>query len=180
MKVIPTSFEGLFLIEPNIFNDARGSFYESYSKIELEKFGIKTDFIQDNQSVSKKNVLRGLHFQRPPYAQAKLIRVVKGSILDVVVDIREKSKTFGKYYSCMLSEINNQMLFIPEGFAHGFLALEDNTIFLYKCSNTYHKDSEDGILWNDPDLNIEWGIENPILSDKDVVFNTLKSSKLYF
>ena len=159
--------EGLSIIDPNIFEDDRGYFFESYNKEIFHNNGITDLFVQDNQSKSQKNVLRGLHFQLPPYSQAKLVRVIQGSVLDVVVDLRKASKTYGKHFSIVISAENRKMFFIPEGFAHGFLTLEDNTIFSYKCSNVYHSESEDSILWNDEQINIEWGIENPILSGKD-------------
>ena len=135
-----------------------------YSK---KKIDSKINFVQDNQSISFKGVLRGLHFQNPPYAQAKLVSVVKGSVLDVVVDLRKESKTFGKYITEELNEYNNHQLYIPKSMAHGFLTLEDNTIFTYKCSGFYNKESEDSILWNDKSLNIKWPNSNPILSKKD-------------
>lgn len=167
MEFINVEIEGLIIIEPNVFEDERGYFYESYNKAEFDKNGIKTIFIQDNESLSQINVLRGLHFQNAPFSQAKLIRVIQGSVLDVAVDLRRQSKTYGQHYATELSASNKRMFYIPEGFAHGFLTLEDNTIFSYKCNNFYNKDSEDSILWNDEDLNINWGIETPILSDKD-------------
>lgn len=162
-----TSIEGLVIIEPKIFEDGRGYFLESYRKDLFSKNGIELDFVQDNQSLSQKGVLRGLHFQKPPHTQAKLIRVLKGSVLDVVVDIRNDSMTYGKSFTIELSERNMTMLYVPGGFAHGFLTLEDNTLFSYKCSNYYNKESEDSILWNDENLSIDWKITNPILSDKD-------------
>lgn len=155
------------IIEPNIFEDDRGYFYESYNRDEFYNKGIEDVFVQDNQSLSQKNVLRGLHFQKPPFSQAKLIRVVQGSVLDVAVDLRKNSKTYGQHFATELSADNKRSFYIPEGFAHGFLTLEDNTIFSYKCSNFYNSASEDAILWNDKDLNINWGIDNPILSEKD-------------
>lgn len=160
-------FEGLCIINPTIFKDDRGYFYETHNKDIFQKNGINAEFVQDNQSFSKKNVLRGLHFQKNPHSQGKLVRVIHGSVLDVVVDIRKSSETFGKHFKIKLSSENNTMLYIPEGFAHGFLALEDNTIFSYKCTNFYNKESECSILWNDMSLSIDWGIENPILTDKD-------------
>jgi len=169
MKTSLTGLAGLLIVQPNVFEDSRGYFYESYNKKIFESFGIRDEFVQDNQSLSQKNVLRGLHFQNPPYAQAKLVRVIAGAVLDVVVDIRKKSSTYGKHFACKLSEFNKTMLYIPHGFAHGFLVLEDNTIFFYKCSNVYDKESEDAILWNDTDLAIDWGIKNPVLSEKDRV-----------
>ncbi len=167
MEVLTTPIKDLFIIQPKIFEDERGYFYESYNKVAFEKIGIKEEFVQDNQSLSQKNVLRGLHFQNPPYAQGKLVRAIKGSILDVAVDIRKKSKTYGQHFDIVLSEINKTMLWIPPGFAHGFLTLEDNTIFSYKCTNIFNKASEDTIVWNDKTLNIQWGVDNPTLSEKD-------------
>ena len=167
MKTIPTSIPNLVLIQPSVFEDSRGHFFESYNKELFTTCGITIEFLQDNQSLSQKGVLRGLHFQNPPYAQAKLVRVITGAVLDVAVDIRRNSPTYGKHVAEILSSKNKAMLYIPEGFAHGFLVLEDNTIFSYKCSNTYNKKSEEGILWSDTDLNINWGISNPSLSEKD-------------
>jgi len=168
MNVIETKLEGLYLIEPKVFEDARGYFLESYNEQTFKKNGIDVNFVQDNQSLSCKGTLRGLHFQKPPYAQAKLVRAITGSILDVVVDIRKNSNTYGEYFSIVLSGENKRMLYIPEGFAHGFLALEDNTLIQYKCSNFYNKETEGGLIWNDPDININWGIGyEPIISDKD-------------
>jgi dTDP-4-dehydrorhamnose 3,5-epimerase len=179
MKLQETKIEGLLIVLPDIFNDERGYFFESFQKENYKKLGINADFVQDNESMSVKGVLRGLHFQVPPYAQGKLVRVVRGAVLDVAVDIRKDSKTYGKWESVILSAENKQMLWIPEGFAHGFLTLEDNTIFQYKCTNYYNRESELGIIWNDPDLNIHWGIANPLVSDKDLkglFFKDLKSS----
>jgi dTDP-4-dehydrorhamnose 3,5-epimerase len=167
MELIPTPLKDLFIIQPRVFEDARGYFFESYSKKLFEQAGINTEFVQDNQSMSQKNVLRGLHFQNPPYAQGKLVRVLKGAVLDVAVDIRKKSATYGRHLTMRLDEKNKTMLFIPPGFAHGFLTLEDETVFFYKCTNFYHKLSESTLLWNDPELNIRWGVSDPILSDKD-------------
>ncbi|MCO6500940.1 MAG: dTDP-4-dehydrorhamnose 3,5-epimerase [Vicingus serpentipes] len=163
-----TSIKGLIIIEPKVFEDERGHFFESYNQNEFKENGIVTSFVQDNQSLSQKNVLRGLHFQQPPYSQAKLIRVIQGSVLDVALDLRKESPTYGQYESLILSAQNKKIFFIPEGFAHGFLTLEDNTIFSYKCSNFYNSDSEGAILWNDESLNINWNIKNPILSKKDI------------
>jgi dTDP-4-dehydrorhamnose 3,5-epimerase len=168
MNITETNLSGLLLIEPKVFEDSRGYFLESYNSETFKNSGIDTIFVQDNQSFSCKGTLRGLHFQNTPYAQVKLIRVITGSIIDVAVDIRKGSKTYGKYYSAELSGENKKMLYIPYGFAHGFLTLEDNTIVQYKCSNVYNKESEGGIMWNDPDININWGlIDEPIISDKD-------------
>lgn len=178
MKFIKTEIEGLIIIEPRIFEDDRGYFFESYNYNEFSKNGIDKVFVQDNQSSSQKDVLRGLHFQNPPFAQAKLVTVIKGAVLDVTVDIRKNSPTYGENVSIKLSEQNKKMLYIPEGFAHGFLTLEDNTIFSYKCSNFYNKASEDSLVWNDPNLDIDWKIDRPILSEKDKIskmFNEFKS-----
>ena len=149
MDILETKLHGLCILEPRVFEDVRGYFLESYNKETFKKIGIDVDFVQDNQSLSSKGTLRGLHFQKPPYAQAKLVRVITGSILDVAVDIRTDSKTYGEYFSLVLSGKNKRMLYIPEGFAHGFLALEDNTLIQYKCSDLYNKESEGGIVWND-------------------------------
>ena len=167
MNFIKNKIQGLVVIEPKILKDDRGYFYESYNYDLFKENGIKDVFVQDNESLSQKKVLRGLHFQKPPFSQAKLIRVVQGKVLDVAVDLRKESATYGKHYSIELSEDNKKMFFIPEGFAHGFLTLEDNTIFSYKCTNFYSKESEDSLFWKDADLNIDWGIEDPLLSVKD-------------
>ena len=180
MQVTPTPFEGLYVVQPKIFTDQRGYFFESYNSDILSKFIEQPKFVQDNQSLSQKNVLRGLHFQNPPYAQIKLVQVLKGSVLDVVVDIRKKSPTYGKHYKIMLDEKNKTQLWIPVGFAHGFLTLEDNTIFQYKCSNVYNKTSEDVLFWNDSDLGIEWDVNNPIVSDKDKIAQSFKRFNTLF
>ncbi|MCA9497476.1 MAG: dTDP-4-dehydrorhamnose 3,5-epimerase [Nanoarchaeota archaeon] len=161
-----TAIEGLIVIKPKIFSDERGYFYESENN---EKYNILNipNFVQENQSESKKNVLRGLHLQISPHEQGKLVRVVKGSVLDVAVDLRKKSKTYGKYFSIKLSSKNKKEMYIPPGFAHGFYTLSKTAIFLYMCTKKYNKESEVGIKWNDPDLNIDWGCEMPTLSDKD-------------
>ena len=167
MQFIPTAIPDLYLVQPLSFEDPRGYFFESYNKNAFKKQGINVEFLQDNQSLSQRGVLRGLHFQNPPYAQGKLVRVIKGAVLDAVVDIRKKSPTYGQSFSHELNEQNKTMLWIPPGFAHGFLTLKDQTIFSYKCTQVYNKESEDSILWNDQDLNIPWSITNPILSEKD-------------
>ena len=167
MKVQTLPIEGLLLIEPDVFYDERGYFLESFNEDRFTAAGITARFVQDNHSVSNRGVLRGLHYQRPPHDQGKLVRVVKGAVTDVVVDIRKSSSTYGKYISVSLTEENRQMLWIPPGFAHGFLALKDDTIFLYKCSKVYNKISENGILWNDPDLGIDWKWDQPLVSAKD-------------
>ena len=163
-----TGIEGLVLIEPKVFGDHRGYFFESFHQEKFEEYvGKKISFIQDNESFSGQNVLRGLHFQKPPFAQAKLVRVVKGAVLDVALDIRASSPTYGKYYAVELSEQNKLQLYIPEGFAHGFVSLLENTIFQYKCSNYYSPENEGCILWNDPILNIDWKTIDPMISEKD-------------
>lgn len=167
MKIEQTFIEGLKIITPQVFFDKRGYFYESYNEKTFKENGLDMVFVQDNESKSDKDVLRGLHFQKPPYCQGKLIRVIKGSVMDVVVDLRKQSKTYGQYFKINLTEENKLMFYIPEGFAHGFLTLKDNTIFSYKCTNFYNKESEGGIMWNDKTLNIDWNVENPIISDKD-------------
>ncbi len=169
MNFEKNSISGLCVITPRVFDDPRGYFFESYSKKSFIEAGITDDFVQSNQSFSQKGVLRGLHFQAPPYAQSKLVRVIQGAVLDVAVDVRKNSPTYGQHFSIVLSEQNKKMFYVPVGFAHGFLTLEDNTIFSYKCGNYYNKASEQGILWNDTTLNIDWGIKEPILSEKDTV-----------
>lgn len=178
MKVIPLNLEGAMTIQPDLFSDERGYFFESYNAERYKQFGIPEKFLQDNQSFSAKGVLRGLHFQNPPFEQGKLVRVIQGSVLDVIVDIRKKSSTYGHHLSVKLDGIDNKMLWIPPGFAHGFVSLEENTIFVYKCTNVYNKASEGGIIWNDPDLNINWGISNALVSEKDLelgLFRNLNS-----
>lgn len=165
-----TYIQDLILLTPNVYEDERGYFMESFNQKNIDKL-IKDRFVQDNESLSKKGVLRGLHFQRPPFEQSKLIRVIKGSILDVAVDLRKNSKTYGKHFKHVLSDKNKKQLYIPKGFAHGFLSLEEETILNYKCSEFYNAASEDSILWNDTDLNIDWGIISPILAEKDRLAN---------
>lgn len=167
-----TGIEGLYVIEPTVFEDNRGFFMETYNKKDFEEIGINTEFVQDNQSKSIKGVLRGLHFQKE-YPQAKLVRVIKGEVYDVAVDLRKDSKTYGKYYGVTLTEKNKLQFFIPRGFAHGFLVLSEEAEFTYKCDDLYHPNDEGGIIWNDKKINIEWplekvgGISNLIQSDKD-------------
>ena len=180
MNITKTDIEGLIIIEPQIFKDSRGAFFESWNAKKFKQLGIIEDFVQDNQSVSSKGVLRGLHFQNPPYAQAKLVRVIEGSVLDVAVDLRKNSPTYGKHVSVILSEQNNKSFFIPKGFAHGFLSLEDNTVFNYKCSDYYNKESEGSLLWNDEDLKIDWQIDNPLVSEKDLQADLFKNFKTKF
>ena len=160
--------EGVILVKPKVFGDNRGFFMESYKKSEFTAGGINTEFRQDNHSKSSKGVLRGLHYQAPPFEQAKLVRCTRGKIYDVAVDIRKNSKTFGEYIRVELSEENKHMLYIPEGFAHGFVVLSDEAELLYKTSNEYAPSADRGIRWNDEDLNIDWGIDfEPVLSEKD-------------
>ena len=165
MKIKKTPIKDLLIIEPKIFNDKRGYFFESYNKEKLTI--LDTEFIQDNESKSQKNVLRGLHFQKPPFAQAKLVRVSKGAVLDVAVDLRKNSKTYGKHFAIKLSAKNKKQLFVPKGFAHGFLTLKNNTIFNYKCSNFYNAESEVIINCVDEYLNINWKTKKTILSNRD-------------
>lgn len=165
--------EGVYEILPRKFGDARGYFFESYSYKIFAEAGIDVIFVQDNQSFSQKGVLRGLHFQKPPYAQGKLVRVASGKALDVVVDIRKHSPTYGQHVTCLLDTEKCNMFYIPPGFAHGFVALEDNTTFLYKCTEYYHPAAEGGLFWNDPELNINWNITEPLISAKDQVLPTL-------
>lgn len=162
-----TEFPGLVVFQAKIFRDPRGYFFEPFNARLFAENGLPTDFVQDNQSLSAKGIVRGLHFQQPPHAQGKLIRVARGKVLDVVVDIRKGSPTYGKHYKIELSEENLLALYVPAGFAHGFLTLEDNTLFTYKCTDYYAPETEAGLLWNDPELNIDWGMEDVLLSDKD-------------
>ena len=180
MQVIQTNLSGLIVIQPKVFEDTRGYFFESYNKALFHKHNMADEFVQDNESLSQKGVLRGLHFQNPPYAQAKLVRVITGAVLDVAVDIRKKSPTYGRHFSEELSSKNKKMMYVPAGFAHGFLVLDDNTIFSYKCSGAYNKDAEGGILWCDEELGINWGIKNPILSEKDKIAKQFKDFESKF
>ncbi len=164
---VNTPLPGVVIIEPRVFNDERGFFLESYKKSDFIENGISIEFLQDNHSLSSKNILRGLHFQNPPFEQAKLVRAVKGAVWDVAVDIRKDSPYFKKWFGLELSEENKKMLYIPEGFAHGFLALTDEVHLLYKCSNEYSTKHDAGIIWNDPDIGIKWPADNPVLSEKD-------------
>ncbi len=174
MEIIETKLKGVFVIKPKVFEDARGYFFESYSRNAFAQAGLNLDFVQDNQSLSQKGVLRGLHFQNPPHAQGKLVRVITGAVLDVAVDIRKNSPTYGQWFGLELTEKNKWMMYIPEGFAHGFATLEDNTVFSYKCTAFYNKASEDCILWNDTDLAIDWQINDPLLSEKDLQGKKMK------
>lgn len=177
MIIHHTPIDGLLLIEPKVYSDHRGLFFESYNQ-KLKELGIDCEFVQDNQSVSRKNVIRGLHFQRAPHAQGKLVRVSHGSVLDVALDLRKNSPTFGRHFSVELNDRNNLMFWIPPGFAHGFSVLEDHSVFLYKVSGMYNPTSESGIIYNDPELNIDWKVSDPIVSDKDKVLPSFKEYKL--
>lgn len=182
MNILKTNIEDLIIIEPRIFNDERGYFFESFNQREFEDKVAKTTFVQDNESMSTYGVVRGLHFQKPPYAQAKLVRVIKGRVLDVAVDIRKTSKTFGQYSAVELSEENHRQFYIPRGFAHGFSVLSSEAIFQYKCDNFYAPQSEGALAWNDPSLNIDWQIplDNLVLSKKDMNHPLLKDLDLVF
>jgi dTDP-4-dehydrorhamnose 3,5-epimerase len=178
MEIIETKLKGVVVLKPKVFEDARGYFFESYNRKVFTDAGITADFVQDNQSLSQKGVLRGLHFQNNPFAQGKLVRVITGSVFDVAVDIRKNSPTYGQWFGTELTEANKLMMYIPEGFAHGFATLADNTVFSYKCTNFYNKAAEDCLLWNDPDLNIDWKLQNPLLSEKDLqgkLFNSFET-----
>ncbi|MDG2195018.1 MAG: dTDP-4-dehydrorhamnose 3,5-epimerase [Polaribacter sp.] len=177
MKIAPTKLAGCFVLTPTVFSDERGSFFESFNQQAfLEKTGIEASFVQDNQSISQRGVVRGLHFQKGAFSQAKLVRVIKGSVLDVAVDLRKNSTTFGQHFSCILSEEKNTQLFVPRGFAHGFSVLENDTIFSYKCDNYYNLASESGIIYNDPQLDIDWMLPESemVVSEKDRRLKMLK------
>lgn len=177
MEVIKTDIEGILILEPKVFGDTRGYFFESFNAREFkDKTGVEVNFVQDNESKSHFGVLRGLHFQLPPYTQSKLVRVVKGRVLDVAVDIRKGSPTYGKYVSCEISEDNKRQFFVPKGFAHGFCVLSDEAVFQYKCDDFYHPEAEGAIAWNDPEIAIQWPISanEVILSEKDMHHPFLK------
>ena len=182
MEVIKTAIEGVFIIEPRLFKDDRGYFFESFSQREFNEKVRKVNFVQDNESKSSYGVLRGLHFQKPPYAQSKLVRVIKGAVLDVVVDIRKGSPTFGKYVSVELTDDNHRQFFIPRGFAHGFSVLTDEVIFQYKCDNFYAPQSEGALAWDDPDLGIDWRVpaNEIVLSEKDKYHERLRDVSWLF
>ena len=182
MNVIKTQLEGVVIIEPRIFNDARGYFFESFSQRDFNQQVREVTFVQDNESKSSYGVLRGLHYQKPPYTQSKLVRVVKGAVLDVAVDIRKGSPTFGKYVAVELTEDNHRQFFVPRGFAHGFSVLTDTAVFQYKCDNFYAPQSEGAIAWNDPDIGIDWRIpaDKVLLSAKDANHPLLKDAELVF
>ncbi len=172
MKITPTKLNDCFVIEPKVFKDDRGYFFESFNSEKFHKItGLDANFVQDNEAFSNRGVLRGLHFQKGEYAQTKLVRVIQGSVLDVVVDLRKNSSSYGKHFSIVLSGENKKQLFVPRGFAHGYSVLENNTIFAYKCDNFYNKESEGGIIYNDSFLNIDWMLkeEEIELSEKDKV-----------
>lgn len=182
MEVIKTDIEGVVIIEPRIFKDDRGYFYESFSQREFEEKVCRTTFVQDNQSKSSYGVLRGLHFQKPPYCQSKLVRCIKGTVLDVAVDIRKGSPTFGKYVAVELSEENHRQFFVPRGFAHGFAVLTPEAVFQYKCDNFYNKESEGSVAWNDPQLGIDWRIpaDKVLLSEKDKLSKNIAEAEYLF
>ena len=182
MEVIKTDIEGVFILEPCLFKDERGYFYESFSQREFEEKVCRTTFVQDNQSQSVYGVVRGLHFQKPPYTQSKLVQCIKGAVLDVAVDIRKGSPTFGKHVAVELTADNHRQLFIPRGFAHGFAVLSDEAVFQYKCDNYYNKESEGAIAWNDASLGIDWRIPSDkiVLSDKDKLSKGLENSAFLF
>ena len=178
MKINKTFIEDLLIIEPQLFKDERGFFYESYNKNNLD---IDIDFVQDNESKSYKGVIRGLHFQAPPFEQTKLVRCISGNILDVAVDLRTNSKTYGKSFSIELSSENNKQLFVPKGFAHGFQILSEEAIVNYKVDNFYNPKSDSGIIWNDKDLSIDWNLDfKPILSIKDLTLSSFQDLKSPF
>lgn len=182
MEVIKTDIEGVVIIEPRIFRDDRGYFYESFSQREFEEKVCRTTFVQDNQSKSSYGVLRGLHFQKPPYCQSKLVRCIKGAVLDVAVDLRKGSPTFGKHVAVELTEENHRQLFVPRGFAHGFAVLSEEAVFQYKCDNFYNKESEGAIAWDDPELAIDWRIpaDKALLSEKDKLNKGIKEADFLF
>lgn len=180
MNIIETEIQGVYIIEPKVFGDSRGYFFESYSRREFEAKVGPVEFVQDNESKSCYGVVRGLHFQRPPHAQAKLVRVVKGKVLDVAVDLRKDSPTYGRHVSVELSEDNHRQVFIPKGFAHGFSVLSEEAVFQYKCDDYYAPETECAIAWNDPELNIDWRIpaDQVVLSEKDKRHPELKDLNL--
>lgn len=181
MNAIKTELDGVLIIEPDVFSDHRGWFMESWSKKKYEDLGINVEFVQDNESfTAKKGTLRGLHFQMDPMAQSKIVRVVKGAVLDVAVDLRKNSPTYLKWISVELSEDNKRQFFIPRGFAHGFVTLTDNVQFVYKCDNFYSKECDRSIRFDDPEIGVEWGITDPIVSDKDKNAPLLKDSDCNF
>ncbi|MDR1666719.1 MAG: dTDP-4-dehydrorhamnose 3,5-epimerase [Bacteroidales bacterium] len=182
MNITQTEFQGLVIIEPEVSEDARGCFFESYNRRTLERAGIRTVFVQDNQSFSRHGVVRGLHFQAPPHAQAKLIRVLEGTVFDVAVDLRRGAPSFGKWFGMELSAENRRQLYIPQGFAHGFSVLSAQAVVLYKCDDFYHPSSERGIRYNDPQLGIRWNIDDTqaVVSEKDLLLPPFEEDTDYF
>jgi dTDP-4-dehydrorhamnose 3,5-epimerase len=182
MKIDSTPFEGVFVLAPRVFADERGYFFESFNELTFKQNNIDFNWVQDNQSSSKYGVIRGLHFQKPPFAQTKLIRVLQGEILDVVVDLRHASKTFGQSYSILLSSQNHLQLLIPKGFAHGFSVLSETADVMYKCDELYNKESESGILFNDPQLGIDWKVDTDkmVVSSKDLILSAFDSNEIIF
>jgi dTDP-4-dehydrorhamnose 3,5-epimerase len=175
MKLIKTNISGLMIIEPKVFNDTRGYFFEPYNKSKFDQHFGETNFVQDNESKSVKGVLRGFHFQKPPFDQAKLVRCIKGKVLDIALDVRKQSKSFGKFQKVILSGENKKQFFIPRGFAHAFLVLSETALFSYKVDNIYAPEYDSGVIWNDPSLSIDWGVDETdlIISDKDKKLETL-------
>tara|TARA_B110000503_G_scaffold142446_1_gene239266 strand:- start:49 stop:597 length:549 start_codon:yes stop_codon:yes gene_type:complete len=180
MEIEKLEIEGLLIIRPAVFEDDRGYFFEAFNAAKFKLAGLQANFVQDNLSKSSKDVLRGLHFQNPPHAQGKLVSVLRGAVLDVAVDIRKNSPTYGQHYSIILSEKNKTQFYIPPGFAHGFKTLEDNTIFSYKCTEAYNKESEGSIKWDDQELGIDWEVNNPIVSGKDQIAPSFKELNSQF
>ncbi|OHT44627.1 dTDP-4-dehydrorhamnose 3,5-epimerase [Flavobacterium tructae] len=182
MKIEKTTILDLLIIEPIIFGDERGFFFESYSKTKFEELGVNIDFVQDNQSFSKKGTLRGLHYQNPPFAQTKLVRVLEGKIIDVAVDLRKDSPTYGKSFSVLLSAENKKQLLVPQGFAHGFSVISKTASVMYKCDQFYNKASEGGIKYDDPSLNIDWGmdLDKAIVSEKDQILPCIENCNSLF
>jgi dTDP-4-dehydrorhamnose 3,5-epimerase len=182
MNIEQTFIKDLVLISPSVFEDARGYFFEAYNKSKFSDLGITIDFVQDNQSFSKKDTLRGLHYQNPPFAQTKLVRVLQGEIIDVAVDLRKDSPTYGKHFSVLLSAENNKQLLVPQGFAHGFSVISETAVVLYKCDQYYNKQSEGGIRFDDHTLNIDWGMDlkDAIVSDKDLILPDFASCNITF
>ncbi len=176
---MPTDLPGVVLIEPRAFADDRGTFLETYKRSDFVDAGIEAEFVQDNHSVSNRGVVRGIHYQLPPHAQGKLVRVVAGRVWDVAVDLRRSSPTFGQWTACELSDRNHRMLYIPPGFGHGFLVLEDGTHFAYKCTAEYHKAGEGGVIWNDVELDIVWPFRDALVSERDGALPPLSSATLF-
>lgn len=176
---LPTDLPGVVLIEPRAFADERGTFLETYKRSDFVNAGIEAEFVQDNHSVSNRGVVRGIHYQLPPHAQGKLVRVVAGRVWDVAVDLRRSSPTFGQWTACELSDRNHRILYIPPGFGHGFLVLEDGTHFTYKCTAEYHKAGEGGVIWNDAELDIAWPVGDALVSERDGALPPLSSATLF-